>query len=270
MRVKSRKPLAENSMTSDLRLSSRFGRGADDRVGDQMRQMRGHRQHLVVVVGAHRDDPHAEPLPHPADRGDRLGRRSRAAASGCTSGRGTARQSRIPVRNARCRRPGGRERNGRRSGHAGRRSRITACLTEPTSVRIAPSLQRRRDPLADFGIGGERRRDHHEIGARDRLGRVVGRLVGNRRAAAPPPSVSARRAQATMRCPGLSRRSARASEDPISPIPISATRSNSLRSVARSGSVSPAKPMNSARCATTARHRAPYRECTVPFGRCRS
>ena len=59
MRVKSRKPPAENLMTSDLRLLLEVGRGADDRIGDQMRQVRGHRQHLVVMVGAHRDDPHA-------------------------------------------------------------------------------------------------------------------------------------------------------------------------------------------------------------------
>jgi hypothetical protein len=40
IRVKSRKSLAENSMTSDLRLSSTSVAVADDRVGDQMRQVR--------------------------------------------------------------------------------------------------------------------------------------------------------------------------------------------------------------------------------------
>jgi hypothetical protein len=46
IRVKSRKPLPEAIF--------QIARGADDRVGDQMRQMRGHRQHLVVMVRTHR------------------------------------------------------------------------------------------------------------------------------------------------------------------------------------------------------------------------
>ena len=80
MRVKSRKPPAENAMTSDLRLLLEVGRGADDRVGDQMRQMRGDRQHLVVVIGAHRRRPACRPLP--------TARPTVATASGSVSGSG--------------------------------------------------------------------------------------------------------------------------------------------------------------------------------------
>ena len=54
---------------------------------------------------------------------------------------------------------------------------------------------------------------------------VVSSASSSRRTAA---NVSARRAQATIEVPGLSRRSTRASDEPISPIPISATRSNEL------------------------------------------
>ena len=50
-----------------------IGRGADDRVGDQMRQVRSHRQHLIVMSGAHRDHPHAGQLPHARDCGHRFG-----------------------------------------------------------------------------------------------------------------------------------------------------------------------------------------------------
>ncbi len=40
-------------------------------------------------------------------------------------------------------------------------------------------LERRRDRRGDLGIGGERRRDHDEVGVLDRGGRVVGGLIGD-------------------------------------------------------------------------------------------
>ena len=53
MRVKSRKPEAENLMTSCCSVFFQIGRGADDGIGDQMRQMRGDRQHPVVMRRVH-------------------------------------------------------------------------------------------------------------------------------------------------------------------------------------------------------------------------
>ena len=62
-----------------LQILAEFGRGADDRIGDQMRQMRGDRQHLVVVIGRHRRDPHSGQFPQ---------RFTLASASGSVSGSG--------------------------------------------------------------------------------------------------------------------------------------------------------------------------------------
>ena len=86
MRVKSRKPPAENFITSRARHLRRVVGGADDGVGDQMRQVAGDRQHQVVVLGRHDLDVGAERAP---ERGELLDRRrvgAFAAASGCTSG----------------------------------------------------------------------------------------------------------------------------------------------------------------------------------------
>ena len=90
-----------------------IGRGADDGVGDEMRQMRGDRQHLVVMLGVHGHDLHPRPLPEPRHPVDRRAIGVRRAASGCTSGPGTSRRSPPRARNARCRRRDGRARDGR-------------------------------------------------------------------------------------------------------------------------------------------------------------
>ena len=63
MRVKSRKPQAENLMTSRCVSSSSPVGGADDGVGDQVRQVRGDGQHLVVMHRLHRLDHRAHPAP---------------------------------------------------------------------------------------------------------------------------------------------------------------------------------------------------------------
>ena len=91
MRVKSVKPPAAYSKHLGLQVLLEVGDGADDRVGDQMRQMRGDRQHPVVVLGRHRLDHACRPRSHSArDLRDRvrigvLERRQDAAAA-----RGTA------------------------------------------------------------------------------------------------------------------------------------------------------------------------------------
>ena len=63
MRVKSRKPPAENFITSELVTWPEFLGGADDGVGDQMRQMAGDREHEIVVIGVHHLDLGAERVP---------------------------------------------------------------------------------------------------------------------------------------------------------------------------------------------------------------
>ena len=73
MRVKSRKPPAENFITSDECHLRQFVGGADDGVGDQMRQMAGDRQHEVVMIRRHDLDLGAEPGPERAQLFDRGG-----------------------------------------------------------------------------------------------------------------------------------------------------------------------------------------------------
>ena len=73
MRVKSRKPPAENFITSDDVHLAEFVGGADDGVGDQMRQMAGDRQHQIVMVGRHDLDLGAERRPERAQPLDRVG-----------------------------------------------------------------------------------------------------------------------------------------------------------------------------------------------------
>ena len=65
--------------------------------------------------------------------------RSRAAASGCTSGRGTTRRSRLPGPECSVPATGWPGTKCTRSGNTGRNVSIAAPLTEPTSVTIAPS-----------------------------------------------------------------------------------------------------------------------------------
>ena len=62
MRVKSRKPPAENLITSLSVTPSEIGGGADDVVGDQVRQVAGDGEHQVVVRGVH-DLDLASPAP---------------------------------------------------------------------------------------------------------------------------------------------------------------------------------------------------------------
>ena len=63
-----------------------FVGGADDGVGDQMRQMAGDREHQVVVVGRHRLDIGAEQRARTRRASRPPLHRCLRAASGCTSG----------------------------------------------------------------------------------------------------------------------------------------------------------------------------------------
>ena len=73
MRVKSRKPPAENFITSDCVTVSRSRGGADDVVGDQVRHVAGDGEHHVMVLGLHGLDIRAERRQKARDRRDRLG-----------------------------------------------------------------------------------------------------------------------------------------------------------------------------------------------------
>ena len=125
-RVRARDPRevgeAAGGVAQHLRLQVllEIGDRADDGIGDQMRQMRGDREHPVVVLGRHGLDQHADGAPERCDLGDRRPDRCPRAASGCSGGRGTARRTRHPGRNARCRRPDGRRPSGRARGRCRR------------------------------------------------------------------------------------------------------------------------------------------------------
>ena len=85
MRVKSRKPPAENFEHFRARHRLQLVGGADDGVGDQMRQMAGDGQHQIVVIGRHGVDIGAEQAPERGELVDRLrvgalGRRQDAPA----------------------------------------------------------------------------------------------------------------------------------------------------------------------------------------------
>ena len=80
MRVKSRKPPAENLITSDVVTCAEFVGGADDGVGDQMRQMAGDREHEIMMIRRHDLDLGAERGPERAQLFDRLRHRCPPAA----------------------------------------------------------------------------------------------------------------------------------------------------------------------------------------------
>ena len=73
MRVKSRKPPAENLITSDEVTCCELVGGADDGVGDQMRQMAGDREHEVMMIRRHDLDLGAERGPERAQLLGRVG-----------------------------------------------------------------------------------------------------------------------------------------------------------------------------------------------------
>ena len=73
--------------------AAEVGGGVDDVVGDQMRHVAGDGEHQVVVLGVHQVDIRAHRDPQALELVDHRRVGCRRAASGCTSGRRTARRS---------------------------------------------------------------------------------------------------------------------------------------------------------------------------------
>ena len=141
MRVKSRKPPAENLITSACVTSSRSRGRADDVVGDQMRHVAGDGEHQVVVLGAPSSRRwRRAPCQNAAHALDRGRRRCPAAASGCTSGCRRARRSRRPGPECSVPATGCAGTKCTPSGRCGATAATTAALTEPTSVTMAPGF----------------------------------------------------------------------------------------------------------------------------------
>ncbi len=110
-----------------------------------MRQMRGDRQHLVVMSGAIVATRIPASFPHAVDLGERVGRGVRQRRQDAPA---VAKQLGEPGFGAGM--LGAGDRMARDEMHARRQMRaavasIAAPLTEPTSVTIAPSRQRRSD-----------------------------------------------------------------------------------------------------------------------------
>ena len=138
-----------------------------------------------------------KPLPHPADRGHRLGgglgrRRQDAPAVAEQLGKAGFGSGMLGAGD----RVAGNEMHTRRD----MRPQIAdhGLLDRADIGQDRAVLQRRPDPPPDFGIGGERRRDDHEIGTRDRLCRVVASSRRQSPAAAPRPK--SRPAERKRRC----------------------------------------------------------------------
>ena len=166
MRVKSRKPPAEYLITSLSRDPLEVRSGADDRVGDQMRQMAGDGEHEVVVRRIHLLDLGAERRPEGGEPRDR--RRIRASGGVRMHQRPWNKVGEAGIRPAILGagdRMGG---NDRRAGQRRRSAAATPALDEPTSLTIASARQ---------AVGDRRRRRRHradrhaqddEIGVGDR------------------------------------------------------------------------------------------------------
>ena len=87
-------------------------------------------------------------------------------------------------------------------------------------------LQMRRDLLRDRAAGADRNADDDEIGAFDRRRVGLDHLIGNAQARRRARRVAAERAVATIERTAPCARAARAIEEPIRPMPISASRLN--------------------------------------------
>ena len=198
MRVKSRKPPAAILQHLAVEMAAEIVGGAHDRVGDQMRQVRGDGEDAVVVGRVDALDLAAQRLPEGLELVDGGGDRCRAAASGCASGPGTDRAARPRGRNSRCRPPDGPARNARPRGCAAAMSAITVCFTEPTSETMQPGLSADAIALVGRPAGADRRADDHEVGVLARLRRD--RCRNGRRASAcwRAAAVSALRVAATI------------------------------------------------------------------------
>ncbi len=115
------------------------GRGADDGIGDEVRQMRGDGQHHVVMLRRPWSRPSCPALCHSCvSRVERRRIGAGQSASECTSGRRNI--SAKPAAGPECSVPatGWPGMKCTPAGTKGPRSRSAAPLTEPTSVRMAP------------------------------------------------------------------------------------------------------------------------------------
>ena len=167
-----------------LEMGLEVGDRANDRVGDQVGQVRGDRQHPVVVLGRHRLDPHPDRPPH---RGHPLDRRR--------IGVGERRQDAVPAAEQWLV-------GGIRAGMLGPGDRVAG--DEPVGLREVradvpdhlrlvgadighdrTARQPRRNRLGDRAGRGGRRADHHQVCAPDRLAEIGRRPVGEAQLAGP-------------------------------------------------------------------------------------
>ena len=177
MRVKSRKPPAENFSTSERVTVLQFVGGADDGVGDQMRQMAGDGEHQVVVVGVHGLDIGAEQAP---ERGE-LFRRLRVGA--------LRRRQDAPAVDEQLGKAGigagifgARHRMRRHEMHGLRQMRAHVAhdraLDRADVGHGRARRQMRRDFLGHRAAGADRNAEDDEIGAFDRGGIALDHLIG--------------------------------------------------------------------------------------------
>ena len=225
MRVKSRKPPAENLQHLGAGVTSlELVGGADDRVGDQVRQVAGDRRARGRGARpawsrhwrrARARTPRGARPPPARRRGGGVRMHQRLTNSSAKPASGP--ECSVPATGC----------AGTKCTSAGRCGAMSAdhrALTEPTSETIAPASRCGADLLRDRAAGADRDADDDEVGAVDRRG--VGRRPPGRRCRARRTRrrVAAERAVATIARTTPCARAARAIDEPIRPTPISARR----------------------------------------------
>ena len=150
------------------------GGGADDVEGDQMRDVAGDGEHDVVVLGRHGLDRRAERAPQRRDLLDRFLVAPLAWGQDAPAAVEQLGEARVwtGMLGAGDRMAG--DEYCLASEARRERWRITAALTEPTSVTMAPCAEMRRHGLHRIGGGADRHGDEHELGVLHRLSRGVG------------------------------------------------------------------------------------------------
>ena len=227
MRVKSRKPPAEIFDHFALGDGREIVGGADDVVGDQMRHMAGDREHQIVMLGVHHLDLAAEALPE-------LPSASRRAAGSAPGG--GVRMHQRPSNNS-AKPASGPDCSVPAIGWAGMKCtplrNMRADIAHHRRLDRADiaddraRLQMRRHLLRELAESADRRREHDEIGVAHAVGDVVVQRIGEADCRAR--ASASRRGAHSPRCGrrAVARRMAWAIDEPIRPMPISATLSNS-------------------------------------------
>ena len=178
MRVKSRKPPAENLSTSERVTVSKLVGRADDGVGDQMRQMAGDREHQVVMLRRHDLDVGAEQAPERSEPLHRLwvgplGRRQNAPAILEQFGEAGVGAGML----------GARDRMGRHEMHIVRQMRAHVPHDRPLHRadigHDRAGFEMRRDLLGHGAANADGHADNDEIGAFDGLRVGLDDLIGN-------------------------------------------------------------------------------------------